>query len=161
MMTALALAATAALSTETCLDHTSYTFGFADSRLRNVEILRDEPDGRSERGEYPDGTVVTLSADYCSEREVTLTMDARADAQNIMRLRQVFGQLDRFVSCPISDWNGFDAAMDAAGASLDAGDAYDNGGNPIDGDGVNAIYLSIGPTGERIAATIRCVRPID
>ena len=161
MISTLALAATAALSADTCIDHTSYTFGFAESRLRDVVILRDEAGGRAERGTYPDGTVVTLSADYCTEREVALSMDAPADAQNIMRLRQVFGQFDRYATCPISDWSGFDAAMDAVGVALDSGESYDNGGEPIDGDGVNAIYLTIAPSGERIAATIRCVRPND
>ncbi|WP_291842713.1 hypothetical protein [Maricaulis sp.] len=161
MIPAIALAAMTTLSVDSCIDHTSYTFNLSERRLRDIEILRDETGGRSERGVYPDGTVITVSADYCREREIDLTMDAPADAQNIMRLRQIFGQLDRIVSCPVSDWTRFDAAMDSAGTALEAGNRYDNDGAPIDGDGSNAIYMSIAPIEGRIEAQIRCVRPAD
>ncbi len=156
-----ALLVTTALSGTSCVDHSTYTFDLEARRLRNIEILRSEASGRSERGSYPDGTTVTVTAEYCTERDITMSVDAPFDAQNKMRLGQLFGQFDRIMSCPVSDWTMFDAAMDAADTALTAGETYDNGGAPIDTDGTNAIYLSVAPVGDRVSAEIRCVRPND
>lgn len=161
MIDLFALVAVTALASDGCTDHSTYSFKLAETRLRDVEIVRSEPSGRAERGAFPDGTVVTLSADYCTDPAFDLTMDAPSDAQNIMRLRQVFGQFDRFIDCPIADYDQYDVTLDAVDAALSAGSAYDNDGAAIDTAGANSIYLSIAPAGDRIAATIRCERQPD
>lgn len=148
------LAAALGASREDCIDHSAYSFGLPD-------IVQSEAGGRAESRTFPDGTQITIRAEYCTEPAYQLDMDAPLDAQNGMRLRQVMGQFDRHVSCPVSDWSRYDVSIAAAVSALDAGEAFDNDGAPIDGDGVNAIYLSLVPAEGRVQGTFRCLRPQD
>ena len=143
-----------------CVDHSSYDFDLAGARLREVGIIRSEPAGRSETGRFPDGTVVTVSADYCTDPVITMEVDAPLDAQNQMRLAQLMGRLDIIAGCTTNDWAAHDASLAAAAAAVEAGNAWNNNGAPIAGSGEGGdITLDVRPVDGRLHATFVCTRP--
>lgn len=143
-----------------CVDHSSYDFDLAGARLREVGIIRSEPAGRSETGRFSDGTVVTVSADYCTDPVITMEVDAPLDAQNQMRLAQLMGRLDIIAGCTTNDWAAHDASLAAAAAAVEAGDAWNNDGAPIAGSGEGGdITLDVRPVDGRLHATFVCTRP--
>ena len=119
MLSAFASALLLAASQDGCVDHSAYDFDLAGARLREVEIVHSEPAGRSETGRFPDGTLVTVSADYCTDPVITMAVDAPLDAQNQMRLGQLMGRLDIIAGCTTNDWAAHDASLAAAAADLD------------------------------------------
>jgi len=92
MLSAFASALVLASVQDGCVDHSAYNFDLEGARLREVEIIRSEPAGRSESGSFPDGTVVTVSAAYCTDPVIAMDVDAPLDAQNEMRLGQLLGR---------------------------------------------------------------------
>lgn len=143
---------------DACVDHSSYDFDLAGARFRDVEVTRSEPSGRSETGRFPDGTIVSVSAEYCSDPEIIMDVDAPLDAQTEMRLGQLVGRLDVVAGCQTADWDARDASLAAAAAALDAGEPWNNGGAPIAGSGKSEITLSARVEGGRILATFTCTR---
>ena len=158
MIIAIALASTALAMSETCLDHTSYTFDLAAARLANVEILRSEASGRSERGSFPDGTIVTLSAEYCATPVIVMTVDAPIDEQTAMRLNQLAGRLDRIAGCFAEDYDALDTAFGATADAMAAGGSYNDGDTPLADTAANTIRFSAHAEGGRMHAEFSCTK---
>lgn len=158
-MLVLLSAALLIASQDGCVDHSAYNFDLEGARLREVEIIRSEPAGRSESGSFPDGTVVTVSAAYCTDPVITMDVDAPLDAQNQMRLGQLMGRLDVIAGCTTNDWIALDASLAAAAAAVEAGDAWNNDGAPIAGSGEGGeITLEVRPVDGRLHAAFVCTR---
>ena len=159
MLSAFASALLLSAAQDGCVDHSAYDFDLAGARLREVEIDHSEPAGRSETGRFPDGTLVTVSADYCTDPVITMAVDAPLDAQNQMRLGQLMGRLDIIAGCTTNDWAAHDASLAAAAAAVEAGDAWDNDGAPIAGTGEGGeITLDVRPVDGRLHAIFVCTR---
>lgn len=159
MLSAFASALLLASFQDGCVDHSAYNFDLEGARLREVQIIRSEPAGRSESGSFPDGTVVTVSAEYCTDPVITMDVDAPLDAQNEMRLGQLLGRLDVIAGCTANDWAAQDASLAAAAAAVEAGDAWNNDGAPIAGSGEGGeVTLDVRPVGGRVHATFVCTR---
>ncbi|MEN0651699.1 MULTISPECIES: hypothetical protein [Hyphobacterium] len=159
MLSAFASALLLATAQESCVDHSAYNFDLEGARLREVEIVRSEPAGRRETGRFPDGTVVTVSADYCTDTVITMAVEAPLDAQNQMRLGQLMGRLNVIAGCTTNDWAAQDASLAAAAAAVEAGDAWNNDGAPIAGSGEGGeVTLDVRPVEGRLHATFVCTR---
>ena len=159
MLSAFASALLLAAAQDGCVDHSAYDFDLAGARLREVEIIRSEPAGRSETGRLPDGTLVTVSEDFCTDPVITMVVDAPLDAQNQMRLSQLMGRLDIIAGCTTNDLASHDASLAAAAAAVEAGDAWDNERSPIAGTGEGGeITLDVRPVDGRLHAIFVCTR---
>tara|TARA_R110000868_G_scaffold56830_1_gene176044 strand:- start:32450 stop:32932 length:483 start_codon:yes stop_codon:yes gene_type:complete len=158
MIIAIALASTALAMTDTCIDHTSYTFELAAARLANVEILRSEPTGRAERGSFPDGTLVTLSAGYCTTPVIVMSVDAPIDGQTAMRLGQLMGRLDRITGCVAEDYDALDTAFAATAEAMTTGGSYLDGDTALAEAAANTIRFSAHAGDGRMLAEFTCTK---
>lgn len=158
MIIALALASTTLVLTDTCVNHSAYSFELAAARLANVEILRNDASGRSERGSFPDGTIVTLSAEYCSTPVIVMSVDAPIDAQTAMRLNQLTGRLDRITGCVAEDYSVLDTAFAATADAMAAGGQYEDDNHPLAQTAANTIRFTARAEGGRMLAEFSCTK---
>lgn len=120
-------AGAAAAHGQPCVDHSGTEIGLAGLRVQNFEVVEAAPERRVERGNFPDGTVLTAIAGSCDGRTLIVEADVAPDAQTAMRLTQIMGQIDRLTQCAPFDYERADATRNAAAAAIDAGQLAEAG----------------------------------